>query len=387
METSPVSPEYSQDRLLGLFESLRQRSFALGMEEYMAARFLLEQWNQGNWSPHWPDLGTALQLLWCKNLSERATFHLLWQEVSPQIATPSPPTSAFPASDLALDLEQDDRAGAESPTQAFPPPEPDPPPADPQPNDSPSTASLEVPLETLPVRAPYRLTLLEDLPDLTRYTPLTARAMAYGWRYLRRPVATGPIDVLDLEATVEQSVRQGFYLAPVYRRRYQNAAQLLLLIDQRGSMVPFHALTRDLVETVTTSGALQESQVEIFYFQNSPLLGLYADRDFTTPYAFAQVLETLSVNVSVLIVSDAGAARGQRHLTRIEQTILFLVQILQETPKVAWLNPMPEYRWSGSSAEMVALHVPMYPLSETGFSQAIDTVRGQPLAHYLSSLL
>ncbi len=60
--------------------------------------------------------------------------------------------------------------------------------------------------------------------------------MSYGWRYLRRLAATGIADVLDMEATVEQAARQGFFLAPVYRRPSGNQARLLLLIDRGGSI-------------------------------------------------------------------------------------------------------------------------------------------------------
>lgn len=60
--------------------------------------------------------------------------------------------------------------------------------------------------------------------------------MVYLWRYLRRPIADGSADVLDVAATIDQVARQGFFLAPAYRQREVNRARLLLLIDQDGSV-------------------------------------------------------------------------------------------------------------------------------------------------------
>ena len=86
---------------------------------------------------------------------------------------------------------------------------------------------------------------------------------------------TAPADVLDLNATVEKAAREGFFLAPVYRRRVRNQAHLLLLVDQDGSMVPFHRFTRELVETASEESAL--GQVDVFYFHNFFVETVYAD--------------------------------------------------------------------------------------------------------------
>ncbi|HEY9601328.1 MAG TPA: hypothetical protein V6C85_06930, partial [Allocoleopsis sp.] len=72
------------------------------------------------------------------------------------------------------------------------------------------------------------------------YFPVTRRQMKQSWRYLRRPVREGiPIE-LDIEATVNQIGQRGVLLEPVLVPRRVNRTELLLLIDQDGSMVPFH---------------------------------------------------------------------------------------------------------------------------------------------------
>jgi len=352
-----------------LFEQLQQplpyRSFGLGVGEYLAAQDLLQN---DRWS-ELSNLETALRLLWCHSLEERVAFDGLWTETLETFGQYREPPPSLPDDSTPEPREPEPLSEPDLP-DLDPLPDSEPIPADPLPDRS-------VPLETLPVRAPLHFTRRDhlNLPDLNRYTPLSCRAMSYHWRYLRMPLATGIQDVLDLNATVAQVAEQGFFLAPVYRRRLENATKLVLFLDQQGSMVPFHSLTRDLAETLTIAGALQESHITIVYFQNIPQAEVYTDPYLTQPQALESVLESLESETGIIVVSDAGAARGQRSLPRIQSTSLFLRKLRHKTSRIIWLNPMPENRWRGSSAEMIAAQTSMYSLDTDSFSQAIDTLR------------
>jgi uncharacterized protein len=203
--------------------------------------------------------------------------------------------------------------------------------------------------------------------------------MSYAWRYLRRPVAEGPATILDVQATVAVVTRQGFYLSPVLKRGDRNQARLVLLIDQNGSMMPFHRFTRDLVDTASGDGSLTADQVAVYYFHNIPAEFLYGDGFLTQPVALSTVLASIDSDTSVLLVSDGGAARGYRRLERVRATAGFLLKLRRVTNLIAWLNPMPRDRWEGSSADIMANIVPMFQMDEDGLSNAIDIVRGQPL--------
>ena len=201
-----------------------------------------------------------------------------------------------------------------------------------------------------------------------------ASLLVYAWRYLRRPLADGPADVLDLNATVEKAAREGFFLAPVYRRRVRNQAHLLLLVDQDGSMVPFHRFTRELVETASEESAL--GQVNVFYFHNFFVETVYADPLLSERVAVSEMHAHCDEETSVLIVSDAGAARGFRRLERISATTKLLGQLKLRTRLLAWLNPMPQERWEGTSAQMISRLVRMFQMNPDGCSAALDVVRG-----------
>lgn len=77
----------------------------------------------------------------------------------------------------------------------------------------------------------------------TDYLPVTQRQMKQMWRHLRRLTKEGIATELDIEATVNQIGRYGMMLEPVLSPARVNRTELLLLIDQDGSMVPFHSLS------------------------------------------------------------------------------------------------------------------------------------------------
>jgi uncharacterized protein len=226
------------------------------------------------------------------------------------------------------------------------------------------------------------------------YLPVTSRQMKQNWRYLRRMVREGAPVEMDVPATIRQVSRDGFLLNPVLRPRRVNKASLLLLLDQNGSMVPFHALGRRLQETALASGSLACARV--YYFHNCPplkrLSGQVAPHDhyrehnlFQKPQCVAArplreiVADFKALCPSVLIFSDAGAARGGWNEERIQQTAAFIYQLLAHgVNHIAWLNPLPSSRWleQENSATAIAGFVPMFSMNREGMYRAIQVLRG-----------
>ncbi|MFN0087920.1 MAG: VWA containing CoxE family protein, partial [Blastocatellia bacterium] len=213
---------------------------------------------------------------------------------------------------------------------------------------------------------------------VTGYLPISREMMTHGWRALRRPLRDGAFDVLDVPATVERAVRLGFFLDAVYRRRETNHAHLVLLVDQGGSMVPFHRFARDLAETALAEQEHRLRKAEVYYFHNYFAGSLHRDPYLTEEVGRDAALEETDAETSVLIVSDAGAARGHRRRDRIRATAAMLHELRSRTNLIAWLNPMPRARWAASSAEVIEHLAPqfMFQMDPDGFSAAIDVARG-----------
>lgn len=159
-------------------------------------------------------------------------------------------------------------------------------------------------------------------------------------------------------------------------------SELAKLIDQDGSMVPFHPLSTRLVETALRGGRL--GRAGAYYFHNCPIGHLYHDPMHQAAIPIQDVLDGFRLDRTVvLIFSDAGAARGGFNGDRVELTIAFLQQLKQQAQRVVWLNPMPRVRWTSSTAGKIAQVVPMFEATRQGLDQAINALRGrhQTLTH------
>ncbi|AIE83767.1 VWA domain-containing protein [Fimbriimonas ginsengisoli] len=205
--------------------------------------------------------------------------------------------------------------------------------------------------------------------------PVPRAGMIHAWRRFRRPGHYGAPSVIDIPETVRRTADRGFFLEPVLRRRERNDAELLMLVDQEGSMAPFHWLTRDLVAAAVEESGI--ANVRVFYFHDVFQDQVFQQATLREPVSFDRVLASCRPNCGVLIVSDAGAARGSLDTDgRIVPTLRLLARVRRKTRYVAWLNPMPAHRWEGSSARYVAVGVPMLPMTKDGLNQAIAYLRG-----------
>jgi uncharacterized protein with von Willebrand factor type A (vWA) domain len=348
----------AQEVILNTFLRLRRNGFRLGMGELLAAYQALE----GGFGENPESLQETLKILWCHSAAQSSQFESLYPsqgiDTLPDKPLTPPTHSEKPPEKIIRETPK------EIPTPENPP-------------IPPTETPLTPEISPLPVRAPIFSDEEEDSSPLETYYPLNRRSLIYNWRYLRRLVADGPATIPDIAATITQVSQQGFYLAPLYRKQERNYAHLVLLFDQNGSMTPFHRFSRDLLETARFQSSLQPDNVQDYYFHNYPASTLYRDIYLTEALPREEVLGSCDKETACLIISDAGAARGYRELKRIRATSNFLLRLQQHTSLIAWLNPMPQERWRGSSAEIIANLVSMHQMDNNGLSKAIDVLRGQ----------
>ena len=155
------------------------------------------------------------------------------------------------------------------------------------------------------------------------------------------------------------------------------SSYLIILIDSRGSMVAFDLLTDAIVDSAVKAGI----QNQVYYFRNVPqrynddeaLLYVYADRGQIKHRSLRDILKE-NPNVAVLIISDAGSSYN---MSRIEATEDFLSEVYKHTLKVAWLNPMPQDRWDGSSAYIIRELTDMFEATAEGLQKAMPLLKGK----------
>lgn len=196
-----------------------------------------------------------------------------------------------------------------------------------------------------------------------QYPSLSPRKVEQVLRSLRLEVENYAQKQLDLAATVDWVANHGYMEKVLYSYATASTTPVHLLIDQGGSMVAFFQLIEMLSAKVK---AVNTAENSVYYFRNCPVQQVYFNKEQTKGIsieAFAQQKSPL------LIVSDAGAARGRYDEERIQATEQFLKQ-LKNIPTV-WINPFPKYRWLNTSADYISALVPMYEATDAAFINAV----------------
>lgn len=211
--------------------------------------------------------------------------------------------------------------------------------------------------------------------DFIGSLPITRRQMKRAWRYYRRMRRTGPPAELDIRKTISQMHRTGTITKLVLIPRRCNMAHILILKDEGGSMTPFRYITQELLDSAIRSGL---ARVSIFYFHNVPENHVFDDPMLTSQKPVNDAVGTFT-NQGVLIISDAGSARGDYNMDRAEDTLRFIQIIRRVTFNIAWLNPTPKDRWEDTTADLIRhkCEIPMFTLDRPGLDQAVDVLRGQ----------
>ena len=204
--------------------------------------------------------------------------------------------------------------------------------------------------------------------------PISARELTVLWRRFRRGTRQGACTELDLTGSVRERCRRGLLLKPVLRPRRSNSARLLILADTSASMDPWRPWLETLAESLLLG---RFARAEMHYFNNLPRKQLFATPGLTDQQPRDEVLRR-NVGAALLVVSDAGSARGFLNRRRATQTSDFLAAAARLFPTGLWLNPMPRERWAGNTAALVAKSpsITMLPLDAASLLRGIDILRG-----------
>lgn len=224
-----------------------------------------------------------------------------------------------------------------------------------------------------------------------KFLPFSQRQVRQTWRTLRKQSLIMDYDSIDVAKTVNLIARQGYYTKPVFKYRPQNELHLLILMEQKGAMLPFQPMANFLAQSARVEVAGQHST---YYFNRTPSILKKESKKKFFVYQDAELIERIDLEkvlnnpaVSVLIISEGGAARNEMNydfLDTIQDTIEL---IYKYTDKLVWMNPMPQDRWEGTSASLIQEEIPMFEANELGLKMAIKILRGKLKSSlYLSKL-
>lgn len=362
--------------LLDVFFALRVRNFPLGVQEYLLT---LEALEHGFGVGSREDLIVLCQTLWAKTLQEQAQVREVLQLVLPQQIDVESLKQRADGVEAGLESEpertsarpeEDNDGGRTVPDVAGT--------GESQEWEGGGVFAIAREMSGTSADMAHfteHAWRLDSHLDFVGSLPVTRRQMKRAWRYYRRMRRIGPPIEFDVDATIEQMHRYGVLLKPVFVPRRSNLARVLILQDKGGSMIPFRRITEPLLDTARHSGL---AKVSVYYFHNVPTARLFSDPSFLEGELLEEALAPFA-DAGLLIVSDAGAARGNKVPERVAHTVRFLETVERYTPNAAWLNPTPPERWPGTSANAIQQRssIPMFTLTRAGLDAAVAVLRGQ----------
>lgn len=345
-----------QDLLYPLFDELRLNKVPIGVPEYRDAIRAVQDGLDGGTAN---GLKRLCRLLWAKSREDAALLDGAFRRRVTPVLRAAQKARDSKGESVGKDASADD-SGPLKLTQVFY--------EKGALDDEAETPSFD-PGADVPAIGPDRWRLIPR-------PPLSGREMARAFRQLRQMRAEGPPEELDVAETVNRLCRLGAFMGPALRPRRRNQARVLALIDRQGSMAPFGPLMDVLADSVQRGGLL--GRARICYFHDCPEDEIYENPNLTKAVSLEDALGNDRDNWRVLIVSDAGAARGYFDGERVEATRAFLDVLSRSAGRWAWINPMPRDRWPRTTADEVAAMTPMFPLDRDGLNDAMTVLRGKP---------
>lgn len=208
------------------------------------------------------------------------------------------------------------------------------------------------------------------------YLPISKRDIKLTWRYLRSHYDVKPSQELDVPAIIQHIAETG-QIEPIFQQQLCYHARLMVLIDKSETMAAFGTFSETMA-ALASKGDFGKFP-SVYYFNEVPEKRLFTNPQQSKAIQIKELSDRfVHRKVDLLIISDAGAARGTYSEERVLQTRKAIHALHGFAEKIVWLNPMPKHRWRGSSAQYISdLLLPMFEASNTGLKRAVDVLRGK----------
>lgn len=220
--------------------------------------------------------------------------------------------------------------------------------------------------------------------DYSADQPLTQARVKEALKSLKNLVPAGPKDVLNLEETINQTMKNAGELELVYDKSLKDKLKLVLAIDNGGwSMDPYV----QVVQVLFSYARSQFKDIKTFFFHNTIYDLLWEDPPRRNKPFQVDELARLDPETRFIIVGDASMAPYELMATdgsiHVEErsglpSIERLRFIASTFAYSVWLNPVPSKYWNYTrTIGMIRQIFPMFELTVSGLEQAVQYLRGQ----------
>jgi len=220
--------------------------------------------------------------------------------------------------------------------------------------------------------------------DYTDDVPISQSQVGEALKRLRNLVPEGPKDVVNIDETIRQTMRNAGEIEIVYDRSLKDRLKVILAIDNGGwSMDPYV----EVVQTLFNYAKAQFKDLKTYFFHNTIYDYLWADPPRLKKPVKVDDLARLDPETRFIIVGDASmapyelmATDGSIHLEdKSGQPSLERLKFIAQTfPYSVWFNPKMSWQWPYTQTINAIRQVfPMYELTIAGLEQAVKFLQGR----------
>jgi hypothetical protein len=215
--------------------------------------------------------------------------------------------------------------------------------------------------------------------DYSQEGPLTEFQMGEALKRLRRMIPHGPRDVVNVEKTITETMKNGGEIEIIFDRRLSDRLKVILMIDNGGwSMDPYV----EIVQTLFNYARSQFKDLKIYYFHNTIYSRVWLDpQRHLRPEALEEFARR-DPETRLIIVGDAAMAPyelvgangslyiGQKDSHSSEERLKFLARTFRHA---TWLNPQPESSWGYTwTIGEIRKSFPMFEFTLDGLEKAVQ---------------
>ena len=208
--------------------------------------------------------------------------------------------------------------------------------------------------------------------------PLTEHQMGEALKRLRQMVPEGPKDIVNVEKTIYETMRNAGEIEIVYDRRMTDRLKVILMIDNGGwSMEPYI----DVVQTLFNYARSQFKDLKIYYFHNTVYDVVWQDPQRYYKPEFIEDFARKDPETRLIMVGDASMAPSElMHLhggiyfhDRSSTPSIERLKLLTRTFRHSvWLNPQPDWEWRHTWTIGIIQDIfPMFELTLDGLEKAV----------------
>ena len=231
-----------------------------------------------------------------------------------------------------------------------------------------------------------------EFRDFREDNVLDQRSFQLAFRRLRQMTTRqdGPMDVLNLDRTIDETCNNAGYLHLEFDRPRTNDIKVMVLFDSGGSMIPYTRLCTQLFQAVNRANNFKD--LRIYYFHNCIDEYLYTNPTLRLKYEVStkKVLRECDKDYKVIFVGDATMDVNEllyppAEVTRNNQGFSgqdWLNYILKRYRSTVWLTPVLRKKGScmgtwGAAYDIITDLFQMYPLTVKGLEDAMEQLMVQ----------